>query len=186
MTPAVTLLAHATPQFEGTWRLLRNNQWKGVDGVVVWAPKEKSRLAAQWALLTLLTLSVGWQASVAVMVVPFGVVGLIFYAFSQVSHINSDSFLPPQTKEWAAHQIATTRGDCAYESLLWNRVSGGNNNQAFHHCFPTVHPCHFPALSRLLRPVFVKHGLPLHGWEQSYWESLSSHIGHLYKLNAAS
>ena len=44
---------------------------------------------------------------------------------NEISHINSDSFLPPKTKEWAAHQIATTRGDYAYESLLWNRLSIG-------------------------------------------------------------
>jgi sphingolipid 8-(E/Z)-desaturase len=172
------------PSLKGSIRLLRKNKWKGTHVETVWAPGEKMRLRIQWICLILLLLFVGLRTTnMAVMTTPFLVVSILYYAFSQVSHINGDSFKTPKSREWVAHQIATTRGDYAYDSLFWNLLSIGLNNQAFHHCFPTVHPCHFPALSHLLKPVFEKHGLPMHGWQQSYWQSLSHHVDHLRKRN---
>ena len=35
----------------------------------------------------------------------------------------------------------------------------GLHNQSLHHLLPSVHPCHYPALSVLLKPVFVRHHL---------------------------
>eukprot|EP01051_Picozoa_sp_SAG22_P016235 SAG22_NODE_2257_length_2780_cov_2.690041_1_plen_103_part_00 len=93
------------------------------------------------------------------------------------------SFGAPGSKEWAAAQITAAQGDYTYISAFWNKLSNGLNNQTLHHLFPSVHPCHYPALSELLKPVFDKHKLPVAGWERSYWQSLASHVRHLRKLN---
>ena len=61
--------------------------------------------------------------------------------------------------------------------------STGLCNQSLHHVFPTVHPCHYRALSVLLKPVFEEHGLPMTGWTHSYWDSLQMHIDHLCAVN---
>ena len=174
----------------GTHKLLSDARWKGCDAVIVWSGREALWLSIQWALFVGMLVFVGYRTSVCMAAVPFAVVGVLYYGFSQVSHINAESFekgkgtaAAPQSNEWAVHQIATTRGDYGYRSRLWYLLSIGLNNQAIHHCFPSVHPCHYPALSRLMKPVFEKHGLPQNGWEQSFGDALRLHFMHLQALN---
>ena len=82
--------------------------------------------------------------------------------------------------EWAVAQIGAAAGDYAYDSRFWNLVSIGLNNQTIHHLFPGIHAYHYPALARLFRPVFEKHGLSVHRWTQTYTQSLLAHVAFVY------
>ena len=101
-----------------------------------------------------------------------------------VSHINLPSFETPRTKEWAVAQITAcqarhrhsdrhtrdgrssrsrraraSQGDYGYYSHWSSLLSIGLNNQTLHHLFPSVHAAHYPALSELVKPVLIKHGV---------------------------
>lgn len=96
---------------------------------------------------------------------PYGFHGMIFFGFSQVSHLNEDLMeaqldIPMARKrEWAAHQILTC---CDYntDSLLWRTLSIGLNAQAIHHLFPGIEPCHYGPLSQMLKDTCEEHNLP--------------------------
>ena len=185
MTPLVMLMPWVTqiiPATVGTAEVLVSGHWKGTSDMVVWVGYERAQCAAVW-LVTVVFLVRAVVMQGAGGLLPFAVAGVIYYAFAQVSHINDASFQKPTSPEWAAEQIAATAGDYGYDSVFWNLMSLGLNNQAFHHCFPTVHPCHHPALSQLMRPVFDKHALSMAGWEQNYWDSLRNHVQHIWILN---
>ena len=83
-----------------------------------------------------------------------------------------------------AAQAYASQGDYEYRSRLWNTLSIGLNNQTLHHVFPSVHPCHYPALTELIEPVFRKYQLPMGGWSQSFWYSLAQHWKHMCVLDA--
>ena len=55
--------------------------------------------------------------------------------------------------------------------------------QTLHHLFPSVHPCHYPPLAVLARPVFAKHELPMAGWTRGYADALGSLVQHLWRLS---
>lgn len=116
-----------------------------------------------------------------------------------------------QTKEWSDAQVTATQGDYSYESIFWNKISNGLNNQSFHHIFPGVHSCHYPRLSKRLRPIFEKYHLPLGrpcffavafycrveclsclgvfnlrfpgGWSHSYLDVFAMHVEHIKQIN---
>lgn len=123
---------------------------------------------------------------------PIGIGGVLFYLASQVSHVQLDaSKTPPDTNggtsqkplEWAEHQLAECKGDYSYDRAWAGYLSLGLNNQALHHLFPSVHWCHYPALTRKMRPVFAKHGVLMPGYTQNYADSLGSHLRTIVRLN---
>jgi len=128
------------------------------------------------------------------MITPFAVHGILYYVFSAVSHTNEASTSQvlctgeaastgaPASKEWAAHQILTSQGDYATESLGWGFLSLGLNNQAVHHCFPGVHPCHYHKLAPIVKRVCLKHNVKYHA-HKTVSDALWSHLGFLGKLN---
>jgi len=85
-------------------------------------------------------------------------------------------------KEWAAHQVETSKGDYAPTSIFWGLVALGLNNQALHHVFPGIHPCHYYYLSPVLQKVCAKHGVDYHT-HPTFWDAFSSHLCHVSKLN---
>jgi len=167
----------------GTARLLRHNRWKGTTEPVTWAPGEHFFAWLMWMGLLTGLFFVGFARGAAHALFPFLVTGLLYYAFSQVSHLNAPSVEPITSKEWAVHQICASQGDYEYGSVKWGKISNGLNNQMVHHLFPSVHPCHYPALSALLRPVFERHGLPMPGWRYTYADSWRLHSAYLLSLN---
>jgi hypothetical protein len=92
--------------------------------------------------------------------------------------------LPPvaKWKEWAAHQIETSYGDYAPAPIMWGLLALGLNNQALHHVFPGVHPCHYYKLTPVLRRVCYKHGVNYHT-HCNFFKAFSSHLGFVAKLN---
>jgi len=178
------------PSFVGTFeQLLGSKSLRNQSLETLWAPGEYAGAASMLAVVLSMVLYVGFQFSRTRALLPFVVVGLFFYAFSQVSHINEASFTPraewkTPTKEWVVAQAYASQGDYEYHSRVWNKLSIGLNNQTLHHVFPSVHPCHYPALTDLIEPVFKKYQLPMGGWSQSFWHSLAEHWKHMTVLDA--
>lgn len=107
---------------------------------------------------------------------PFLLHGILYYAFSQVSHINTAS--QQLSGEWAVKQVQSCRGDYAYDSHIAALISIGLNLQCVHHVFPTVHWWHYKDLWRILHE---EAGEPCDS--QSYLSSLQHHMAHLREMN---
>lgn len=122
----------------------------------------------------------------------WGVHGVCFNVFSQISHSNEASMKGPdryktqrglQKNEWAAHQILTTC-DYSCDSWFWGTLSINLNNQAIHHLFPSVHPCHYPALRHKLIPVAKKHGIDYEARSTAdFNQTLANYFGWIKTLN---
>jgi len=93
--------------------------------------------------------------------------GVLFLIFSQISHINGECM--DQTEayrkeqglervEWAQHELLSC-WDYSCDSFFWAVASINLNQQACHHIFPSVHPCHYPALRRVFMPIAKKYGI---------------------------
>lgn len=189
--PLVTTLTFVAP-FVLRLGLGPTGRWAGTPASARWAPGERRRARLRWWATLAFYGAVALRGGVLYALAPFLGAGAHYYLASQVSHINhaslleTDENLTDEPKEWPVRQILAAQGDYSYESLFWSAVSFGLNNQALHHCFPSVHWCHYPALSRRLKPVFQKHGLPRSGWSQSFGDSLRLHLQQLKTVNARS
>jgi len=107
--------------------------------------------------------------------------GILFYVFSQVSHIQDDAMQPPTSKSWIAHEIESCV-DYSDTSFFWNVMSIGLNNQSLHHLFPSVHPCHFIELSPILDEFCADHNIKRNKVD-TLWDALLAHFGYLGKIN---
>jgi len=134
-----------------------------------------------------------WQFSSALMflTLPYFIHGLIFYVFSQVSHIQTQCFDPPPsggcsmtgvTGEWAAHQVAHTH-DYAVGSRLMLHISNGLNLQTVHHLFPQVAWQHYVDLVPILEETCEQFGIR---WtpDLTFWNALRSHFSYVYSTNS--
>lgn len=166
-----------------TTEILLNGHWVGVKESIPYYRGERATMWTVWTLYMSLLAAVVYFHGLLWAIIPSITCGGLFYAFSQVSHLNAASFDTPKTKEWAVREITSSQGDYAYDSLLWTKLSLGLNNQTMHHLFPSVHPCHYPELSRRTRKIFKKHGLPQACWNKTYMDSLDEHCQWLRRLN---
>ena len=58
------------------------------------------------------------------------------------------------------------------------------NSQMMHHMFPSVHPCHYPALRHILIPVAKKHGLDYEGRSSNnFYQAVAQYLQWLNELN---
>lgn len=159
-----------------TFDLLSDGHWVGVSEQISWYEGEQFTMGAVWVWYLAAWATVGYLHGVLWAVVPSLLCGCIYYCFSQ-------SFAIPRTDEWAVREMTTSQGDYAYDSWLWNKLSIGLNNQTMHHLFPSIHPSHFPALSKPFYKVFRKHDLPLDCWKRTYWHALEDHCSWIRHLN---
>ena len=80
-------------------------------------------------------------------VLPLAIHSLLFYAFSQVSHINKES-MSVDGLSWSKRQVRASRGDYSPSSrFLWPLISTGLNMQSIHHLFPTIHWFWYPFIA---------------------------------------
>lgn len=86
--------------------------------------------------------------------------GVIYYIFSQISHINEECFQTQvPSRDWAAHQVASSL-DWGTGHWLWRYLSIALNLQTVHHLFPQVDSCHYMALrAAVVVPVCRRHGV---------------------------
>jgi len=132
------------------------------------------------------------------MLLPYSIHGFLYYSFAAVSHTNEASASKVQrdgqpvqssaetdtskAREWAQHQVETSQGDYAPTSQVWGLVSLGLNNQAIHHVFPAIHPCHYYLLAPVMKRVCEKHKVKYHT-HPTFWDAICDHISHLRRLN---
>jgi len=110
--------------------------------------------------------------------------GVLYYIFSQVSHIQTDAFDHDdnlKSDSWIIHQIQSCV-DYSIYSLFWNIASIGLNNQTIHHLCPSIHPCHYvelqPVLDQFCKDYNVKRRI-----FPNIYQTLISHFKHLALMN---
>lgn len=115
-------------------------------------------------------------------IIPRVLHGTIYYIFSQISHISGEAFNSNKyNDEWIVHQIQSTI-DYSTDSYLWNHLSGGLNNQAVHHICPTVHPCHYPEVNKILVQLCKDHNIKYVRYD-TFYEALMKHFEYLGEIN---
>jgi len=118
--------------------------------------------------------------------------GALFNFFSQISHINESSMVATEEykerkklekNEWAVHQMLTAN-DYSCDSKFWGIMSINLNQQIMHHMFPSIHPCHYPALRHVLIPVAAKHGLDYkERSSNTFLQAAAQYLSWLYHMN---
>jgi fatty acid desaturase len=121
--------------------------------------------------------------------IPYNLLGCLYFAFSQVSHLSETCFdrAPPSPDstcgrpEWAAHQVVSAC-DYSTRSRLWGFLSIGLNNQIVHHLFPAVDPSHYPDLAPIVEATCADFGVKYtaHG---SWVEAWCRHLQWVRVLN---
>lgn len=112
--------------------------------------------------------------------------GVLFYLFSQVSHIQTDAFQHSEDENlksdcWIIHQIQSCV-DYEIYSLFWNIASIGLNNQTIHHLCPSIHPCHYAELQPILNAFCKDYNVQRRIFPNLY-QTLISHFKHLALVN---
>ncbi len=129
-------------------------------------------------------LKFGFAKGLIFWLVPRFIHGMIFYFFSQISHINHDSFQhidETRKQEWVIHQISSTV-DYSTDSRLWNFLSAGLCNQTVHHICPTVHPCHYPNINKLMKKVIREYNLNYTEYDNAFI-AFKKHLEHIRECN---
>ena len=78
------------------------------------------------------------------------------------------------------HQVVTAQ-NFGNGSLFCYYFSGGLNYQIEHHLFPSVNHCHLPGLSKGVKRICEKHGVPYHH-AAGYRDALRRHISHTLEM----
>merc|ERR1712232_1010107 len=112
---------------------------------------------------------------------PMMVSSVLFYTFTQISHANEASGIPStgMPAEWAVAQVRASRGDYAYDSVLWMFIAQGVNLQTVHHVFPSVHWAHYRSIWRILVRVAEDERPP-----RTFLDSVRDHVSFIGKINA--
>jgi len=113
---------------------------------------------------------------------PMMVSGVLFYTFTQISHANEASGIPStgMPDEWAVAQVRASRGDYAYDSVLWMLLAQGVNLQTVHHVFPSVHWAHYRSIWRILVRVAEDERSP-----RTFLDSIRDHVNYIGRINAS-
>lgn len=176
-------LTQAQPSVANAAHMLYTGRYPGTNARVTWAPHEWLETAVHLLLLSAGILAHACAHGPGHTAMPFAVCGVLFYVFSQVSHVNAASFAGCAGRpSWARAQAEAARGDYCQGSYVWGLVSIGLNNQTLHHLFPTVHYCHYPRLYQLMLPVFAQHGIRPAA-PQSFAQALRAHFAFLGEIN---
>eukprot|EP01084_Bolivina_argentea_P222458 376535_1 len=112
--------------------------------------------------------------------------GVLFYIFSQVSHVQSDALKFESESDilsdsWIIHQVRSCVDYDIY-SIFWNIMSIGLNNQLMHHLCPAVHPCHYIQLQPVLDQFCRDYNLKRRVYPDIF-HTLKAHFKHLGNVN---
>jgi len=128
--------------------------------------------------------NLAWYKALVFIIVPATMHGVIFYAFSQISHLTAECFGDVGIeghREWAVQQVRTAR-DYSTRSNLWNIISIGLNQQVLHHLLPQVDSCHYLALQPILEQTLREFGIEYSVYE-SWHEAYMKHRQYVRSLN---
>jgi len=136
-------------------------------------------------VIPLMVLKVAWWQFLIGLLVMHLTAGLILGIVFQLAHVVEDTEHPsPESNgqmdnAWMIHQMETT-SNFAMSNRILSWYVGGLNYQVEHHLFPKVCSAHYPALSRIVRQMAAKHGVPYHHHEtiraaiRSHYRTLKS------------
>lgn len=105
-----------------------------------------------------------WAIGFAAMHVTMGLVlALVFQLAHVVEHTEFEAVGATDSKqienEWAIHQVKTTANFAPKDKVIsW--FVGGLNFQVEHHLFPRVSHIHYPAISKIVHDICLRHNLP--------------------------
>lgn len=85
--------------------------------------------------------------------------------------------------EWAIHQVITTN-NFATKSPFATWWVGGLNFQVEHHLFPSISHVHYPALNKILVPLYKKYNVDYHEID-TFGKAVASHIRYMKTLGEA-
>ncbi len=121
------------------------------------------------------------------LLIVLGVSGFILSTVFQLAHVVEDLDFPivqkgeiRVSKEWAAHQLATTANFCT-ENAWMTWYTGGLNYQIEHHLFAKISHVHYPALRPIVKATAAEFGFPYHEFSDLK-QAIGSHYRHLRKV----
>ena len=124
-------------------------------------------------------------AIVSMYLYSFGV-GFVYWACTFPNHdtdMSEQSSLDEvlsKDADWGEHQIRHSSDFWMPDFLSY--FIGGMNYQIEHHLFPSVHPRHYPALSKIVKEECEKRKVPYHV-HSSWFNALKGNFKHLYEMS---
>ena len=119
-----------------------------------------------------------WKATIWA-TLPGMILSVCFMINTQVNHLTRDC-AHASDADFYKHQVVTAQ-NFGNGSLFCYYFSGGLNYQIEHHLFPTVNHCHLPALSKGVRMICEKHGVPYH-LAAGYRDAMRRHMAHTLEM----
>jgi len=116
-----------------------------------------------------------WKAFVWVPV-SNAVISCCFMLNTQINHLIDSCTNASDDSNFYKHQVVTSQ-NFGNGSLFCYYMSGGLNYQIEHHLFPNVNHCHLPELSKGVKRICEKHGVPYHH-ATGYRDALDRHLAH--------
>ena len=115
----------------------------------------------------------------------FGVASLVFVLTICLNHyVTETTFYDlgahPVERSHLLHQLRSS-ADWYPTSPFWCGVMGGANAHTAHHLFPSISHAYYPTVSRIIREVTTKYGLPYNCF--TFMEGLRSHFTFLSRLS---
>lgn len=119
----------------------------------------------------------GWLTTACMIALYFVLISIGISSVFTVSHMNVRAELN-STRNWAENQVRSTV-NWGTGNEVANFLTGGLNHQIEHHLFPSIHPIHYPEISKIVRAKCAKHGIPYRsnddGFLAGFWDSLKQH-----------
>jgi len=137
-------------------------------------------------LVPILALPFAWYWIIVFFLAMHFTSGLILTTIFQTAHVVPHADFPlPDDKgimenSWAVHQLYTT-SDFAPGNKVLSWFIGGLNFQVEHHLFPNISHVHYPAISKMVKAMANKYGLPYHV-QPGFLKALGEHARMLKKL----
>jgi len=127
---------------------------------------------------------IGWLLFFAAMHVVEGLtLAIVFQLAHVVEHTEFEVVtVDPKVieSEWAVHQVKTT-ANFANNNKIISWLVGGLNFQIEHHLFPRVSHVHYPAISKIVKSVCEKYGMPYHQYPTMI-SAVASHFRFMRQL----
>ena len=115
-----------------------------------------------------------WKAFIWA-IVPNAIFSICFMINTQVNHLCGPC-AHASSANFYKHQVVTAQ-NFGNGSLFCYYFSGGLNYQIEHHLFPSVNHCHLPGLSKGVKMICEKHGVPYHH-AAGYRDAMVAHLSH--------
>jgi linoleoyl-CoA desaturase len=143
------------------------------------------------ALIPLLIMDITWwQWLIGFFCMHFVSGSILAFIFQPAHVVPETSFVTVENHQeenpdesWAIHQMKTTANFENWNPILTWYV-GGLNYQIEHHLFPDISHVHYPKISKIVKAIAEKHGVPYH-YHKTWGGAIFSHLRLLNRLGRA-